>query len=159
MAVELYGTATEHTSTALTFTRGGPVQVAAVGVHHTTSPDTVPAVEGFTTVQLVDGVTSPDDPLAQDGVIDVVALIGPAVGADLALPPGTYYRWILVQTQPIGVRPGEDVIRQAPDTITVLRGGTPWTSPLWLWAIPAGSFAVLDGLAVFQQAEGGRATP
>ncbi|MGW6296701.1 hypothetical protein [Streptomyces sp. NPDC055058] len=120
MAAEIYSTATEYTSNALTFTRGGPVQVAAVGVYHTTSADTVPAVADFTTVQLVDGVTSPDDPLAQDGVIDVVALIGPAEGADLALTPGTYYRWVLVQTHPVGARPGEDIIRRAPETLTVL---------------------------------------
>lgn len=120
MAAELYNTATEYTSNEITFTRGGPTQVTAVGVYHTTDANTVPAVADFTTVQLIDGVASPDDPLAQAGVIDVVALIGPEVGADLALTPGTYHRWILVKTQPVGSRPGENIIRKAPDTITIL---------------------------------------
>ncbi|WND33940.1 hypothetical protein RI578_06385 [Streptomyces sp. BB1-1-1] len=119
MAVELYSTATEYTSNALTFTRGGPVNVTAVGVYHTTDLGEIPAVTDFTIVQLVNGVASPDGPLAQDGVIDVVALIGPAVGADLALTPGTYQRWVLVQTEGVDTRPGEDIIRKA-DTITVL---------------------------------------
>lgn len=117
---ELYNTATEYTSNALTFTRGGPTQVTAVGVYHTTDANYIPAVADFTTVQLINGVTDPDNPLAQDGVIDVVAQIGPAVGADDALTPGTYHRWILVQTQAIGPRPGENIIRKAPDTLTVL---------------------------------------
>ncbi|MFD4258250.1 hypothetical protein ACFWR9_11615 [Streptomyces sp. NPDC058534] len=119
MPVELYSTATEYTSNALTFTRGGPTQVTAVGVYHTTDLQEIPAVADFTTVQLVNGVADPDGPLAQDGVIDVVALIGPAVGADLALVAGTYQRWVLVQTEGVDTRPGESIIRKA-DMITVL---------------------------------------
>ncbi len=119
MALELYSTATEYTSNQLTFTRGGPTQVTAVGVYHTTDLQEVPTVADFTTVQLVDGTAEPEGPLAQAGVIDVVALIGPAEGADLALTPGTYQRWVLVQTEGVGVRPGESIIRKA-DTITVL---------------------------------------
>jgi len=117
---DIYNTATEYTSNALTFTRGGPTQVTAVGVYHTTDVNYVPAVVDFTTVQLIDGVTNPTDPLAQDGVVDVVAQIGPAVGADVSLAAGTYYRWILIQTQAIGPRPGENIIRKAPDTLVVL---------------------------------------
>lgn len=118
MPAELYSTATEYTSNALTFARGGAAQVTAVGVYHTTDLAEVPAVADFTTVQLVNGVADPDSPLAQDGVIDVVALVGPAAGADLALAPGTYQRWILVRTEGVGPRPGENIIRKA-DTITV----------------------------------------
>jgi hypothetical protein len=116
---ELYNTATEYTFNELTFTRGGPTQVTAVGVYHTTDANYIPQVTDFTTVQLIDGASDPANPLAQGGVIDVVAQIGPAAGADLALAPGTYHRWVLVTTQAVGTRPGENIIRKAPDTLTV----------------------------------------
>jgi hypothetical protein len=119
MAVELLSTATEYTSNALTFTRGGPQNVTAVGVYHTTDLEEIPTVGDFTTVQIIDGVSDPENPIAQEGVIDVVALIGPEVGADVALVPGTYQVWVLVQTEGVGGYPGESIIRQA-DVITVL---------------------------------------
>ncbi|MBY8342027.1 MULTISPECIES: hypothetical protein [Streptomyces] len=120
MAAEIYHTATEYVSHALTFTRGGPTQVTSVGVHYATDPDTVPAVADFTPAQLIDGVTNPTDPLAQAGVVDVVALIGPEVGADLALTAGTYTCWVLIETQAVGDLPGEQIIRKTPDTLVVL---------------------------------------
>lgn len=120
MAAQIYNTATEYVSHALTFTRGGPTQVASVGVHYATDANAVPAVGDFTTVQLIDGATNPNDPLAQAGVIDVVALIGPEVGADLALAAGVYTCWVLITTTAVGALPGEQIIRKTPDTLTVL---------------------------------------
>lgn len=120
MAAEIYHTATEYVSHALTFTRGGPTQVASVGVHYAIDPDAIPAVADFTTVQLIDGVADPSNPLAQAGVIDVVALVGPEVGADLALTAGVYTCWVLVSTTAVGSLPGEQIIRKTPDTLTVL---------------------------------------
>jgi hypothetical protein len=115
---ELYNTATEYTSNAITFTRGGPQNVTAVGVYHNANPNIIPAVVDFTTVQLIDGVADPENPLAQEGVVDVVALIGPKVGADEALAAGDYQRWVLVQTEGVGAYPGEDIIRKV-DTLTI----------------------------------------
>lgn len=120
MAAEIYHTATEYVSHALTFARGGPTQVTSVGVHYATDPDTVPAVTDFTDAQLIDGVTDPSNPLAQANVVDVVALIGPEEGADLSLTAGVYTCWVLIETQAVGSLPGEQIIRKTPDTLTVL---------------------------------------
>ena len=115
MAVTLYSTGTEYTSNALTLIRGTAADITSVGVYHNVNPSTIPAVSDFITCTLADGTDplSVNYPLAVKGELDVVALIGPKVGADLALATGTWQRWILVQTVM------EDVIRKV-DTITVL---------------------------------------
>ena len=75
----------------------------------------MPTIANFVTCTLADGTDplSTHYALAVPGEIDVVALIGPKAGADLALAAGTWQRWILVRTA------AEDIIRKV-DTITVL---------------------------------------
>lgn len=111
MPAELYSTATEYLANELTITRGDVGDITGVGVYHDENPNAVPEVGDFTTVYLVaDPLT---DPLAEDGKIDVLSLIGPKGGAHLALTPGDYQRWVLVQTA------SEDIIRKV-DVVTVL---------------------------------------
>ena len=110
---EIYNTATEYRANAITITRGLVSDITGVGVYHTTNPNEVPTAAQFTPVTLVDGVNSPTDPLAENGVIDVLSLIGPKESADLVLTPGDYQRFVLVQTA------NEDIIRKV-DTVTVL---------------------------------------
>lgn len=105
---ELYSTATEYLANALTFTRGSVADVVSVGVYHTLDPLEVPAVADFIEVPLVQ---SPD-PLAEGSNIDVISLIGPGVGADLALTAGDWQRWVLVTTAT------ETIIRKV-DVVTV----------------------------------------
>lgn len=112
MAAELYNTATEFVANALTLTRGTVSDLLVVGVYHTVNPAEIPTVAQFTEVTLVDGTVDPLPANAEEGVIDVLSLIGSKVGADLALAAGDYQRWVLVQTAQ------EDIIRR-PDTITV----------------------------------------
>jgi hypothetical protein len=78
-------------------------------VYHTTDAAVKPTVAQFTMVTLV----KPGDALADGTNLDVLSLIGPKTGAQLALTPGDYQRWVLVQTA------SEDVIRKV-DTITVI---------------------------------------
>lgn len=117
MAITLYSTGTEYTSNAITLLRGTTASITNVGVYHNVNPATIPTVVEFTSVKLADGTNpaSPNYALAIPGEIDVVALIGPKAGADLALAGGdiVYQRWVLVQTA------AEDLIR-ATDTVTVL---------------------------------------
>lgn len=113
MAVQLFNTGTEYVANQITLLRGDVADILAVGVLHLAPSDPVPAVEDFTTVTLVDGTAEPPDPLSEAEKIDVLSLIGPKIGADLALEPGTYQRWVLVQTA------AEDIIRR-PDTVTVV---------------------------------------
>ncbi len=115
MAVTLYSTGTEYTANAITLTRGTVASITSVGVYHNVNPATVPTLVSFTTCTLADGTDplSANYALAVAGEIDVVALIGTKVGADLALAAGTWQRWILVRTA------AEDIIRKV-DTITVL---------------------------------------
>lgn len=113
MSVTLYHTATEYTSNAISLLRGVISDITSVGVYHDTNPATIPAVAAFTLVYLADGTKKPPDPLAVAGEIDVVARIGPKIGADLALAAGVYQRWILVQTT------SQDMIR-AVDTVVIL---------------------------------------
>ena len=112
MAVTLYSTGTEYTSNAITLTRGTVADITSVGVYHNVNPSTVPTIVSFTTCTLADGTDSGSAhyALAVQGEIDV---IGPKIGADLALAAGTWQRWILVRTA------AEDIIRKV-DTITVL---------------------------------------
>ncbi|MGH3439515.1 MAG: hypothetical protein ACRDRN_24045 [Sciscionella sp.] len=114
MAVSLYHTGTEYVLNQITFTRGSLADVVTVGVYHSTTPTIVPAVTDFTTVTLADGTATPPNALAIAGQIDVVSLIGPKTGADLAMAtPGDYQRFVLVSTAK------EDIIRKV-DVITVL---------------------------------------
>lgn len=109
MGVALYSTATEFVANELTILRGSVEDVTAVGVYHSLDPNDIPAVADFTLVTLVDGT----GPLAEDGKIDVLSLVGPR-GGDLALAtPGDYQRWVLVSTDT------EDVIRKV-DVLTIL---------------------------------------
>lgn len=111
--VTLYHTGTEYVANEITLHRGDVASIVSVGVYHTTDPDEIPEVADFDTVQLVDG-TSPGNPLAEDGKIDVLSLIGPKVGADINLStPGDYQRWVLIQTD------DEDIIRR-PDVLEIL---------------------------------------
>ncbi len=110
---EIYNTGTEYVANALTITRGSVSDIVTVGVYHTTDPNTIPAVDDFTTVTLADGTADDPDPLAEDGVIDVLSLIGAREAADLALEAGDYQRFILVTTAT------EDIIRKV-DVLTVL---------------------------------------
>lgn len=112
MTVQLFHSATEYVANSITLTRGTVADITAVGVYHDTDPSVVPAVEDFTTVTLVDGTTSPPDPLAEAGKVDVLSLIGPR-GGDATLAPGDYQRWVLISTAT------EDIIRKT-DTVTVL---------------------------------------
>ena len=105
---ELYSTATEYLANALTFTRGSLADVTSVGVYHTLDPLFVPADTDFTAVTVV----SPSDPLGDGVNIDVVSLVGPAVGADLALGVGDWQRWVMVKTAT------ETIIRKV-DVVTV----------------------------------------
>lgn len=105
--VEIYQHATEWTANELTLLRGSVEDIVSVGVHHADDPEIIPAVEDFTEVQLV----SEGDPLAEEGRIDVLALIGPR--GDIQLTPGTYQRYVLVTTE------SEDIIRRV-DTVEVL---------------------------------------
>lgn len=113
MAVQLFHTGTEYVANQVTLLRGEVGDIIAVGVYHDTDAGVVPEVTDFDVVTLVDGTAEPPDPLAEAGKIDVLSLIGPKVGADLALAAGTYQRWVLLQTA------AEDIIRR-PDTVTVL---------------------------------------
>lgn len=92
--VQIFSTATEYLSNSLTFTRGGPQDVVAVGVFHSLDPDYVPTEAEFTVVPMV----QPGDPLAQGDNIDVLSLIGPRAEADLVLTVGTWQRWVMVTT-------------------------------------------------------------
>jgi hypothetical protein len=107
--VELYSTATEFLANAITLTRGAAAGITAVGVYHSIDPNEVPEVDDFTEVLLVE----PGDPLADGSNLDVLSRVGPKVGADLVLAPGTYQRWVLVSTA------SEDVIRKV-DVIEIL---------------------------------------
>lgn len=113
MAVLLYHTGTENVANTLTFERGSVADVTGVGVYHTIDPTTVPAVTDFTTVSIVDGTADPLPAGAEAGKIDVMSLIGPKTGADVALSTaGDYQRWVLVQTAT------EDIIRKV-DVLTI----------------------------------------
>lgn len=109
--VAIYHTGTEYTANEITLHRGTVADLLTVGVFHTTDPSEIPDVADFTEVTLVDG-TSPGDPLAEDGKIDVLALIGPRSG-DETLVAGDYQRWVLVTTLT------EDIIRR-PDVLEIL---------------------------------------
>jgi hypothetical protein len=107
--VQLYSTATEYLANALTFSRGSAADVIEVGVYHSLNPLYVPSEADFVQVTLVE----PGDPLAQGNVIDVLSLVGPGPGADLALAPGDWQRWVLVKTN-------TEVIIRKVDVVTVL---------------------------------------
>lgn len=108
MVVQLYSTATEYLSNALTFTRGSYNDVVRVGVYHTQDPLEIPTEGNFNDAQLV----VPGDPLAQGDQVDVLSLIGPGPGAHDTLSPGDWQRWVLVQTV------SEVIIRRV-DTVVV----------------------------------------
>lgn len=109
--VAIYHTGTEYTANEITLHRGAVSDLLSVGVYHTTNPSLIPDVADFTEVTLVDG-NSPGNPLAEDGKIDVLALIGPRAG-DVNLAAGDYQRWVLVTTLT------EDIIRR-PDVLEIL---------------------------------------
>lgn len=108
MAVTIPSTGTEYAANAITITRGTVAAITGVGVFHTTNAATVPTVEQFTTVDLV----QPGDPLADGQNIDVLSLIGPDAG-DVVLTAGVHQRWVLIQTAT------ENIIRKV-DTVTVI---------------------------------------
>lgn len=110
---QIFSTGTEYVANEVTITRGSVDDIVAVGVYHDTDPDTVPAVDDFTTVTLVDGTADPPDALSEEGKIDVLSLIGARDEADLALTAGDYQRWVLLQTST------EDIIRKV-DVLEVL---------------------------------------
>lgn len=110
---EIYRSATEYVANELTIVRGSVANIVTVGVYHDVDPGVIPTVAQFTTVTLIDGVANPSDPLAEAGKIDVLSSIGPKVGADLVLTPGTYQRWVLITTA------DEEIIRR-PDTLDIL---------------------------------------
>lgn len=112
MSVSLFHTATEYTSNALTFLRGSVADVVTVGVYHSIDPNYVPLVTDFTAVTLADGTTTPPDPLAVPGEIDVIARVGPR-GDITGLTTGDYQRFVLVTTA------NEDIIRKT-DVLTIL---------------------------------------
>lgn len=109
---EIFNTATEYVANSLTILRGSVSDIVSVGVYHTTDPNTIPAVEDFTTVTLVDGTDPDPDPLAEAGVIDVLSLVGPRNG-QVELVPGDYQRFVCISTAT------EDIIRKV-DVLTVL---------------------------------------
>jgi hypothetical protein len=109
MAIQLFTTGTEYVANAITLSRGTSAAITGVGVYHNTDPTVKPTVAQFTMVTLV----KPGDALADGTNLDVLSLIGPKSGAHLALTPGSYQRWILVQTAT------EDVIRKV-DVIEVI---------------------------------------
>lgn len=111
--VTLYSTGTEFTANEITLLRGTVADVSSVGVYHNVDPNIVPEVGDFTEVLLVDGTDEPPPALAEVGKIDVLARIGARIGADLALTPGDYQRWVLLVTT------DEDVIRPV-DIVEVL---------------------------------------
>lgn len=108
----LYHTGTEYTANEITLLRGNPASILTVGVYHTLDPDEIPEVADFVEVTLVDG-TSPGNPLADGQKIDVLALVGARVTADVTLSPGDYQRWVLLTTST------EDIIRR-PDVLEIL---------------------------------------
>lgn len=112
MAISLYSSGTEYVAWALTLTRGSVDDITSVGVYPSTDPNVIPAVEDFTMVTLADGTTTPPDPLAEAGKVDVVALIGAKTGADLSLEAGDWQMFVLCQTAT------EDIIRKT-DVISV----------------------------------------
>jgi hypothetical protein len=117
MSATLYSTATEYIANTLTISRGAVSDITSVGIFVNTSPNTIPAVSQFTTVQLVDGTITPKPPLAVAGQVDVVTKIGPGGSGvspgDLAsLAAGSYQVWILVRTA------SENIIRKV-DTLTI----------------------------------------
>ncbi|SET43687.1 hypothetical protein [Nonomuraea wenchangensis] len=109
---EIFHTATEYVANAITITRGSVADIVSVGVYHTTDPNSVPSVEDFTSVTLVDGTAAEPDPLAEAGVIDVLSLIGPRNG-EVELTAGDYQRFVLITTAT------EDIIRKV-DVLTIL---------------------------------------
>lgn len=91
----IYGNATRFTANEITITRGTVADITAVGVFHTLDPEERPVVGDFDIVTLV----QPGDPLADGTKTDILANIGPKLGADLNLgTPGDYQRWGMVQT-------------------------------------------------------------
>lgn len=111
MPVTLYHTGTEFVANAITMHRGTVADITSVGVYHTMDPDEIPEVGDFVTVLLIDGVNG-SDPLAEEGIIDVLSLIGPRDG-DVTLAAGDWQRWVLLVTA------SEDIIRR-PDVVEVL---------------------------------------
>lgn len=111
MAVTIYSSATEYLRNDITELVGGSVaDIVSVGVYHASNANTVPAVAEFDAATLVDGVSDPDNPLAEDGKVTIISLIGPRGGIELS--SGVYQRYVLISTA------DEDIIRR-PDTITV----------------------------------------
>ena len=110
---EIVSTGTEYLFYEVTELRGTVEDIVTVGVYYTTDPLEIPEVGDFTTVTLVDGISNPEDPLAEAGKIDIVALIGSRQEADLAIPvAGDYQEWVLITTA------DEDIIRR-PSVLTV----------------------------------------
>lgn len=112
MTEELYSTGTRYVAAAFDLTRGVPGDITGVGVKFHADPNHVPTAASFTTVLLVE----PGDPLADDSIapkLDILALVGPKAGADLALAAGDWQAFTLIQTA------SEDIIDHA-GTVTVL---------------------------------------
>lgn len=85
---------TKFFANQLTILRGTVNDIVRVGVFHSLNPAETPTPAQFTTVALVD----PPDPLAEGNRIDVLALIGPDVPADLDLGVGAWQHWVLIET-------------------------------------------------------------
>lgn len=109
MPASIWRTGTRYVANELTITRGSVDDILEVGVYHNVDPSVVPTPADFETVPLV----KPPNPLADGDKIDVLSLIGPRAGADLALTAGAYQRWVYVKTA------SEDIIERV-DLLTVL---------------------------------------
>lgn len=108
----LYPAGTRYVAAAFDQTRGVPADITSVGMAFHIDPNHKPTLAEFTTVTLVE----PGDPLADASIgdkLDILALIGPKAGADLALASGDWQAFTLIQTS------SEDIIDHA-GTVTVL---------------------------------------
>lgn len=113
MAAELYEIATEYVALEITEFRGSVADITSVGVAFL-PPNTNPtSLAEFTMVLLVDGTSTEPDPLSEAGKVDILARIGTKAAADIALTPGDYQVFTLIQTAT------EDIVRVA-DTVTIL---------------------------------------
>ncbi len=106
MAVTLYSTGTRYVGVAFTLGRGTPADITAVGIRFHADPNHVPTVAEFANVTLV----QPGDSLADPTIgtkLDIVALVGARLSADVALAAGDWQAFSLIVTA------AEDIIDYA----------------------------------------------
>lgn len=99
-------TGTEDTRNAVTVKVGSIDSITQAGLYHTLTPAGAggppPAVSDFQILPLI----KPGDPLADGTNVDILALIGPAPGADLVLQPGDWQVWgYLTDGRQVIIRP------------------------------------------------------